>query len=307
MINASTAPNAPNSVGWRSRAATTVSTYATALAMLVAAATPPAVATRAFSRVPRFCFTVASASMGWEDSVADASSVSPERPPYPWPLLAWCVGLAALVLAPLARPGFLLSYDMVTVPQQELVPDALGLGSALPRAVPLDAVMAVLTQVVPGELVYRAALVGILAGGAIGAAMLLPRASGTVRAVAASAYVWNAYVAERLVIGHWGLLVGYAVLPWLLRAGLAVRHGDRAALPNALVLVALASVTPTGGVLATGVLVVVVALPGRRQRWPAALAAAGCVVLQLPWLGPGVLEPPPSASGPPAGQGVPGR
>ena len=236
--------------------------------------------------------------MGWEDSVADTSSVSPARLPYPWPLLAWCVGLAALVLAPLARPGFLLSYDMVTVPRQELVPDALGLGSALPRSVPLDAVVAVLTQVVPGELVYRAVLVGILAGGAIGAAMLLPRASGTVRAVAASAYVWNAYVAERLVIGHWGLLVGYAVLPWLLRAGLAVRHGDRAALPKALVLVALASVTPTGGVLATGLLVVVVALPGRRQRWPAALAAAGCVVLQLPWLVPGVLTPTPSTSDP---------
>jgi hypothetical protein len=236
--------------------------------------------------------------MGWEDSVADTSSVSSARLPFPWPLLAWCVGLAALVLAPLARPGFLLSYDMVTVPRQELVPDALGLGSALPRAVPLDAVVAVLTQVVPGELVYRAALVGILAGGAIGAAMLLPRASGTVRAVAASAYVWNAYVAERLVIGHWGLLVGYAVLPWLLRAGLAVRHGDRAALPKALALVALASVTPTGGVLAAGVLVVVVALPGRRQLWPAVLAAAGCVVLQLPWLVPGVLTPTSSTSDP---------
>src|SRR5215204_3217769 len=292
MISASTAPNAPNSVGSRSRAATTVSRYATTLAMLVAAATPPAVATRAVSCVPRFCFTVASASMGWEDSVADTSSIPPARLPYPWPLLAWCVGLAALVLAPLARPGFLLSYDMVTVPRQELVPDALGLGSALPRAVPLDAVVAVLTQVVPGELLYRAVLVGILAGGAIGAAMLLPRASGTVRAVAASAYVWNAYVAERLVIGHWGLLVGYAVLPWLLRASLAVRHGDRAALPKALVLVALASVTPTGGILATGVLVVVVvALPGRRRRSPAALAVAGCVVLQLPWLVPGVLTP----------------
>src|ERR687892_1829322 len=62
MISASTAPNAPNSVGSRSRAATTVSTYATTLAMLVAAATPPAVATRAVSCVPRFCFTVASAS-----------------------------------------------------------------------------------------------------------------------------------------------------------------------------------------------------------------------------------------------------
>jgi len=223
--------------------------------------------------------------------VADTSSISPVGQPYPWPLLLWCGGLAALVLAPLAQPGFLLSYDMVTVPQQELVPDALGLGSALPRAVPLDAVVAVLTQVIPGELVYRVALAGILAGGAVGATMLLPRAPGTVRAVAASAYVWNAYVAERLAIGHWGLLVGYAVLPWLLRAALAVRRGERAALPTALLLVALASITPTGGVLASGVLLIVVALPGTRHRLPTAVAAAGCVVLQLPWFVPGVLTP----------------
>jgi len=222
--------------------------------------------------------------------VADTPSFAPVGQRYPWSLLAWCAGLAALVLAPLARPGFLLSYDMVTVPRQELVPDALGLGSALPRAVPLDAVVAVMTQVVPGELFYRVVLVGTLAGGALGAAMLLPRASTSVRAVAAAAYLWNAYVAERLVIGHWGLLVAYAVLPWLLRAGLAVRSGERATLPAALVLAALASVTPTGGVLATGVLVVVAALPGP-HRWPAASAAAGCVVLQLPWLVPAVLTP----------------
>ena len=222
--------------------------------------------------------------------MADTPSFPPVGQRYPWSLLAWCAGLAALILAPLARPGFLLSYDMVTVPRQELVPDALGLGSAMPRAVPLDAVVAVLTHVVPGELFYRIVLVGTLAGGALGAAMLLPRASTSVRAVAAAAYVWNAYVAERLVIGHWGLLVAYAVLPWLLRAGLAVRSGERAALPAALVLAALASVTPTGGVLATGVLVVVAALPGP-HRWPAASAAAGCVVLQLPWLVPAVLTP----------------
>jgi hypothetical protein len=223
--------------------------------------------------------------------VADTSSLSPVRHPYPWPLLLWCGGLAALVLGPLARPGFLLSYDMVTVPRQELVPDALGLGSGLPRAVPLDAVVALLTQVVPGEMVYRVALAGILAGGALGAATLLPQESVTVRAIAAAAYVWNAYVAERLVIGHWGLLVGYAVLPWLLRAALAVRRRERAALPTALLMVALASITPTGGVLASGVLLVVVALPGTHRVRPLAIAAAGCVVLQLPWLVPGALTP----------------
>jgi len=35
-------------------------------------------------------------------------------------------------------------------------------------------------------------------------------------------YGWNPYVAERLIIGQWALLIGYAGLPWVLRAGLAL-------------------------------------------------------------------------------------
>ncbi len=208
----------------------------------------------------------------------------------------WCALLAGLVMLPLARPGFVLTYDMVTVPEQELTRAALGLGSALPRAVPQDAVLAVLTTVVPGAVVYRAILVLIVFAAALGAGLLLPGATTAVRAVAASAYAWNAYVAERLVIGHWTLLVAYAVLPWLLRAALAVRTGQRAALPVALLLVAAASITPTGGVLASAVLVLVVLVPRRGNRptgWrPRQVASiAGCMVLQLPWVVPAVLTP----------------
>lgn len=210
-----------------------------------------------------------------------------------WWLPAWCAALTTLVLAPLARPGFLLSYDMVTVPRQRLVPDALGLGSALPRAVPQDAVMALLTSVVPGAVVYRVALIGVIFGGALGAGLLLQRAGSAVQAVAASAYAWNAYVAERLVIGHWSLLIAYAILPWLLRHAVAVRRGERAALRRALLLVALASLTPTGGVLASGVLCVVILMPG---TFPAAgfsrvMSVAGCALLQLPWIVPALVSP----------------
>jgi hypothetical protein len=31
-------------------------------------------------------------------------------------------------------------------------------------------------------------------------------------------YAWNPYVAERLILGHWALLLGYAVLPWVVAA-----------------------------------------------------------------------------------------
>ena len=43
---------------------------------------------------------------------------------------------------------------------------------------------------------------------------------------------WNPYVAERLIIGQWALLIGYAGLPWVLRAGLALAR-DKTQVPNA--------------------------------------------------------------------------
>lgn len=209
-----------------------------------------------------------------------------------WWLVAWCAVLTIGIMAPLARPGFVLTYDMVTVPDQRLVPEALGLGSGLPRAVPQDAVLALLTTVVPGEVVYRVALVGVIFGAALGAGVLVARAGPGAQAVAATAYAWNAYVAERLVIGHWTVLIAYAVLPWLLRAGMAARRGESGALLSVLLLTALASVTPTGGLLATVVAVLMVA--GRTRL----VVLAGGVAVQLPWLLPALLTPTPLVSDP---------
>ena len=36
--------------------------------------------------------------------------------------------------------------------------------------------------------------------------------------------VWNPFTVERLVLGHWTVLVGYGALPWLVLAGRATRR-----------------------------------------------------------------------------------
>ena len=54
-----------------------------------------------------------------------------------------------------------------------------------------------------------------------GAAALLDREPLLARLAAGVFYAWNPYVAERLIIGQWALLLGYAGLPWVLRAVLA--------------------------------------------------------------------------------------
>ena len=204
----------------------------------------------------------------------------------------WLVSsaLALLALGPVLAPGYTLTYDMVFVPRLDLGRDVVGLGDGLPRAVPVDAVVAAVTQVVPGQVLQKAVLLAtlVLAGAGAGrlAAMLLPRDQGAAATVAAAAYVWNPYVAERLLLGHWALLVSYAALPWLVTAAHGARGGDGRSLARLVVLLGLCALTPTGGLL--GGLVAACVLAGRWRAWW--VAATAWVVLDAPWWVPGLLH-----------------
>ena len=201
----------------------------------------------------------------------------------------WVAVVTLVVLGPALGWGYVLSYDMVFVPRQSLLPAALGLGEVLPRAVPQDAIMSILTVIAPGLVWQHLALVGIVAGGIVGVGRLLRPLDAWQRWMGGLLYVWSAFVAERLVLGSWSLLVAYAVLPWVVSAALRVRAGAPHALPALVLLIGLGSLTPTGGVL-----VLLVSLPiavgprtlaGAPQRWATALVGLG---LQLPWVVPAI-------------------
>lgn len=205
--------------------------------------------------------------------------------------------LALLVLGPvLWSRGYVLVGDMAFVPDQPWKPAWLGLDGSVPRAVPADAVVSVLGQVVPGDLLQKAILLGILLFAGWGLLRLTATVDGIsdpARLGGAVLYLWNPYVFERFAIGHWGLLVGYAALPWVLTSALAVRRDTASALPGALpglVLgLAVAAVgSPTGGLLAGMAALVVIA---GSDRLRSALAVVAAVVLvNLPWLAPAVLN-----------------
>lgn len=203
-----------------------------------------------------------------------------------WLPPAWSLVLALLLLGPALGPGYVLSYDMVWVPDLALRGDFLGLASGLPRAVPSDAVVAVLDGIVPGMLLQKLVLLGALMGGGLGAVRLAPTESLVGRLVAVSAYQWNPFVAERLLIGHWTVLLGYAVLPWVVV--LARRWRTTGLLPiPLLVLLPLGSLGASAG-LATAVLLVVLAA-GRRLRRNV-LVLALVLAANAPWLVSGLLH-----------------
>ncbi|MEH1028077.1 hypothetical protein V6W11_10050 [Micromonospora profundi] len=190
--------------------------------------------------------------------------------------------VTALVLAPLAAPGYALLYDMVFVPRQSLSWDLVAPAQSLPRAVPMDALVSLVTQLVPGWLVQRLALGGAVLLAAVGAGRLVPTERLTVRLFVAVAYAWTPYLAERLLIGQWGLLLAYAALPWLVRAALDLRAGRDGALARVVLVAAPAAITPTGGLIALGTVILLV--PDRARPRRSALAVAGVALLNAPWV-----------------------
>ncbi len=167
------------------------------------------------------------------------------------------------------------------------------MAESAPRAVPQDFAVALGSHLLDGGIVVKALLFTGLwlsgCGTARLAATVLPQAGLPGQFVAITLAVWNPYVAERLLQGHWSLLVGYGCLPWVATAMLTLRSADRAGWSALFALVfwiALAGLTPTGLMLAA-IVALACALGPRtgRPRWlcaGAALIVAGAAA--LPWL-----------------------
>jgi hypothetical protein len=228
--------------------------------------------------------------------------VSPVR----WvPALALGLGLGLLALGPGLRRGFLLSYDMIFVPRQPFTATMSGLAGGPPRAVPSDAVVAAAARVLPADVVQKAVLLAIFMLACSGAAALLEREHWLARLAAGAYYAWNPFVAERLIIGQWALLLGYAGLPWALRSVLAHRVVSwRGAGRLGLALLPAC----IGGFAAMSISALVT-LPAAALAGPRAPAGAGgtsrpagpalriltvlavLLGLSLPWLVPSLLHP----------------
>jgi hypothetical protein len=214
-------------------------------------------------------------------------------------LAGW--GTAIVFIAPLLAPGYVLSYDMVFVPRYRLSGDLLGLTGQVPRSVPAEGVVALLSRGVPADVLEKGALVAIFVLSAVGAgrlvSRLLPEAGSGARVAAGLLYAWNPFVYERLLIGHWQLLLAYSALPFVARASLDLREGVSGAAPRLGLWLALAGIaSPYGGVLSGALALLVVAVPpyagaARRPLRAAGAALVLALVVNLPWIVPSLTRP----------------
>ncbi|MEV0198556.1 hypothetical protein [Nonomuraea sp. NPDC050691] len=194
--------------------------------------------------------------------------------------------LGCLALGPALGRGFVLAQDMVFVPDPEFSRFTFGLSGGAPRVVPSDAVVTALSAVLPGELVQKAILLLVFMLGCSGAARLVPSDGLGPGLVAGACYVWNPYVAERLLMGQWALLLGYAGLPWAVAAAsspaLSARQFAAAVLPAAVGGFAAMTVTA---------LTALPVAPAWRRVRRVCVVALVLAVFSLPWLVPALLRP----------------
>ena len=200
--------------------------------------------------------------------------------------------LSLAVTAPLFAPGYLLLRDAVSTPRSYLSDAALGLADAAPRALPQDFAVALLSSVIDGGVAVKLLLAAGLWLAGWGAARLAAVVVGDAglagQFVAATLAIWNPYVAERLLQGHWSLVVGYGCLPWVAAAMLRLREPEPGWADVGVLAfwTALAGLTPTGLMLAASVAVACVFAPG--SDWSrlrcAAIALGTASIGALPWL-----------------------
>jgi hypothetical protein len=201
--------------------------------------------------------------------------------------LGAAIGLVAglLVLAPLLGRGVVLSYDMVFVPDPPITGSVLGIDGSVPRAVPTELLADLLARVLPVALVQQGLLLAVFVLAGAGVARLGPGLPGA--AAAALAYAWTPYVAERLLIGHWPFLLGYAVLPWVVGAALATRRGGSPR-PLLLWLAAAAAAGATSALIATATALCVL---GLRPLARFAAVVGFAALVNLPWIVPALARP----------------
>lgn len=173
----------------------------------------------------------------------------------PWIIPAWSVLLSVLTMWPfwtalttkdMTNKAFALR-DMFIPARVTANSITMGATEAAPRAVPQDTMLAILSPAIPASTIAAFVMVFSAALGAFAAAKMVQTMAGgrlIAQFTASLLTVWNPYVVERVLQGHWSLVAAAVLLP-------AVAYFAASRLWGMLlVTMAFCAMTPTGLVLA---------------------------------------------------------
>ena len=129
-------------------------------------------------------------------------------------------GLAVVILWDLLLPGYVLALDMVFTPKIPFPREFYGFDADPIRLVglPFRLFLWALNFVLPAWLIQKILLFAVFLFSGLGAHYLCEARSSLGRFYAGFLYVLNPFVYVRFMVGHLGLLLGYSVLPFLIKS-----------------------------------------------------------------------------------------
>jgi hypothetical protein len=199
------------------------------------------------------------------------------------PAWSWAVGLVlgVAIVGPSFSGDALLNLDLVIFDHLP-APDLWGVGPEIPRYGPLTAAIALVGQALSGPAVFAAVMAVSVAVAFAGASRLATGSGVAGQALAGMLYAAGPFMLTRIAVGHSGLVLAAAFLPWalptLLRPGDDLRR-------TFLWSLAFSATGYYGGVIA-GIAVTTGLVADRLRRGAAVVGTF--VFAQLPWLLPGL-------------------
>ncbi len=151
----------------------------------------------------------------------------------------WYSLVALAVLLPMLAPGFIFTLDFVFAPD-------LPMPSGVTSSYLFHAMLHLLNFVLPGDVIQKILLFAILLTSAIGMHKLIRSISpaknwGIGVYIASIFFTINPFTYSRFMAGQFAVLLGYALLPWLVRA--AVNFGKNPAARQTIALGMVATLT----------------------------------------------------------------
>ena len=129
--------------------------------------------------------------------------------------------LALLFLGPALKPGSIFNLDLVLVPHPHLSGGFWGVGPELPRMCPISAVLTMISPIVPSTISVKLLYISIFQLSWLGMKKLSSQIGVRNPYLASLLYMSSPFLLTRLSVGHIGISVMFALLPWTVSTLLA--------------------------------------------------------------------------------------
>ena len=125
--------------------------------------------------------------------------------------------LALAILSPLLAPGYILSLDMIFAPNMDFKSQLYGLHDIHNSTAPLHFLIQIISKLIPTWVLQKIIFFMIFFLAGLGTHKLCPTREGG-KYFAGLLYVINPFVYVRFLVGQWGLLFAYALIPFAVKA-----------------------------------------------------------------------------------------